>query len=111
MHLAALPSMSALGREDPAVEAADRTVSSGSIRPAHELLMQAIDRGLARRLDRIIRLSDPDAPPGIRSSRLAAYQDLIQYVQLVHNVASDIAVSEIGTDGNGGGVFERTARR
>ena len=101
--------MSTQQRAEPAREAAERTVRSGSIRPAHDLLMEAIDHGLARRLDRILRLSPPDAPPGLRSARATAYRDLVRYVDLVRSVASDIPISEAELDADGD--LERSPHR
>ena len=75
--------------KDPAIVAADQCVDVSSIAPARDLLLRDIERGLRQRLDRLVRLSRLDAPPGLRTSRVAAYVDLVDYVQRLRHVATD----------------------
>ncbi len=81
-------------KEHPAIIAADLSVVQQSIAPARDLLMGAIARGLSQRLARIVELASLDTPPGERTSRVAAYVDLVHYVDQVYAVAAGLVAED-----------------
>ena len=87
-------------KEHPAIMAAHLAAANSSIDPARDLLMREIEHGLERRLARLLDLSHPDDGSfGVGASRVAAYVELVQYVEHVFGVATGVYVEDTASTG------------